>query len=51
MEAEERRGEHKERVFVPLSAIASPSGHAHMPGEGRALMAPVDDEIVALGLA
>src|SRR4051812_41027633 len=29
----------------------SAAGHAHVPGEGRALVAAVDDEIMALGLA
>src|SRR6185312_13756964 len=33
------------------SAAGLAAGHVHVAGEGRALMAPVDDEIVALGLA
>src|SRR5262245_47725226 len=34
------------RERSPLTA-----GHAHMPRQRRALMAPVDDEVVTLGLA
>src|SRR6185437_474525 len=29
----------------------STAGHAHMPGDGRPLVLPVDDEIMALRLA
>src|SRR5271157_1095379 len=32
-------------------ALASAAGHAHMAGNGRALVAAIDNEIVALGLA
>src|SRR6266446_8965810 len=29
----------------------SPAGHAHMPGDGGPVVTPIDDEVVALGLA
>src|SRR5262249_46903351 len=33
------------------TTAGSAAGHAHVAGERRALVAPIDDEIVALGLA
>src|SRR5215467_11069015 len=34
-----------------LPVITSAAGHAHVAGDGGALMAAIDDEVVALGLA
>src|ERR1700724_122773 len=39
------------RRRTATTADRSPAGHAHMPGDGGPVMAAVDDEVVALGLA
>src|SRR5215831_15749928 len=40
-----------ERVCIPAEASRLSARHAHMAGDGRTLVAAIDDEVVPLGLA
>src|SRR5262249_33840970 len=40
-----------ERVCIPAEGSRLSAGHAHMAGDGRTLVAAIDDEVVPLGLA
>src|SRR5262249_53618992 len=48
-----KREDGRRKSILPRmsSVVRSAPGHAHVAGERRPLMAPVDDEIVPLGLA
>src|SRR6267378_8564256 len=39
------------RRRTATAADRSPAGHAHMSGDGGPVVTPIDDEVVALGLA